>query len=231
MCGAPRRPTLCVMTTSAPQLNTSPFLPGVSSDRVVVPGSPRWAEATPTFNVRIDQQPVAVVMAADEQDVAATVRNARERGLRVSGQSTGHNAGPLGDLGDTILVNVSGLKEVTIDADARRVRVGAGVRWEEVVPQLSELGLAALHGSSPDVGIAGYSLGGGMGWLARKHGLQTNSVTAFELVTADGSIVRADGEHHPDLFWALRGGGGNFGVVTAIEFDVVEVAELYAGAY
>ena len=98
------------------------------------------------------------------------------------------------------------------------MRVGAGVKWERVVPQLSELGLAALHGSSPDVGIAGYSLGGGMGWLARKYGLQTNSVTAIELVTADGRAARVDAEHEPELFWALRGGNGNFGVVTAIEF-------------
>jgi FAD binding domain len=97
-------------------------------------------------------------------------------------------------------------------------------------PRLSAHGLAGLHGSSPDVGIAGYSLGGGMGWLARKHGLQCNAVTAMELVTADGSLVRADAEHHPDLFWALRGGGGNFGVVTAIEFAVHPVDELYAGA-
>ncbi|HEX6023728.1 MAG TPA: FAD-binding protein, partial [Solirubrobacter sp.] len=138
--------------------------------------------------------------------------------------------GPLGPLADTVLLNVSQLDSVAIDAQARRVRVGAGVRWEQVVPQLSELGLAALHGSSPDVGIAGYSLGGGMGWLARKHGLQTNSVTAFELVTADGHLVRADACHEPELFWALRGGGGNFGVVTAIEFAVFPYAELYAGA-
>jgi FAD/FMN-containing dehydrogenase len=126
-------------------------------------------------------------------------------------------------------VHVSDLAGVTIDERARRVRVGAGVRWKQVVPQLSELGLAALHGSSPEVGIAGYSLGGGMGWLARKHGLQANSVTAIELVTADGRIVRTDADHEPDLFWALRGGGGNFGVVTAIEFAVHPVAELYAG--
>jgi FAD/FMN-containing dehydrogenase len=219
------------MTTTTPQLNTSPFLPSVREDRVAVPGSPSWEEARSAFNLRVDQRPVAIVLAADEQDVAATVRYARARGLRVAGQSTGHNAGPLGSLDHTIIVNVAGLDEVTIDADARRVRVGAGVRWEQVVPQLSELGLAALHGSSPDVGIAGYSLGGGMGWLARKHGLQTNSVTAFELVTADGHLVRTDAVHEPDLFWALRGGGGNYGVVTAIEFAVYPYPEVYAGAF
>jgi FAD/FMN-containing dehydrogenase len=103
------------------------------------------------------------------------------------------------------------------------------VKWERVAPQLSEFGLAALHGSSPDVGIAGYSLGGGMGWLARKYGLQTNSVTAIELVTADGRPRRVDATHEPDLFWALRGGNGNFGVVTAIEFAVYPVEDMYAG--
>ena len=231
MCGGPRRPTLCVMTISAPQLNTSPLLPGVSPDRVVVPGSVRWDEARSAFNLLVDQRPVAIVLAADEHDVAATVRYAREHGLRVTGQSTGHNAGPLGSLDDTIIVNVAGLDEITIDADSRRVRVGAGVRWKQVVPQLSELGLAALHGSSPDVGIAGYSLGGGMGWLGRKHGLQTNSVTAFEIVTADGHLVRTDAIHEPDLFWALRGGGGNYGVITAIEFEVYPYPEVYAGAF
>ena len=110
------------------------------------------------------------------------------------------------------------------------MRVGAGAKWERVVPRLSAHGLAGLHGSSPDVGIAGYSLGGGIGWLSRKYGLQANAVTALELVTADGELVRADADHHPDLFWALRGGGGNFGVVTAIEFAVHPVDDLYAGA-
>ena len=128
-----------------------------------------------------------------------------------------------------LLVDVRELQEVSIDPGAERVRVGAGVKWERVAPELSDVGLAALHGSSPDVGIAGYSLGGGMGWLARKYGLQANSVTAIELVTADGRAARVDAEHEPDLFWALRGGSGNFGVVTAIEFAVYPVEELYAG--
>ncbi len=107
--------------------------------------------------------------------------------------------------------------------------VGAATKWESVTAELSELGLAALHGSSPDVGVVGYSLGGGLGWLARKYGLQANSVTAIDLITADGRLVRADGDHEPDLFWALRGGGGNFGVVTSLEFEVYPVDDLYAG--
>jgi len=224
MRGAPREWMLAAMTITA--LPTRPVL----DERAVFPSDPTWNEARRAFNLRVDQQPVAIVQPLEESDVIAAVRYARAHGLRIAPQSTGHNAGPLGPLHDTIIVDVSGLDEVAIDADALRVRVGAGVRWEQVVPALSELGLAALHGSSPDVGIAGYSLGGGMGWLARKHGLQTNSVTAFELVTADGHLVRVDAVHEPDLFWALRGGGGNFGVVTAIEFAVYPYAELFAGA-
>ena len=198
--------------------------------RVVVPGDPDWDSARQTFNLLVDQQPAAIAFPVDARDVVAAVDYAREHGLRVAPQATGHNAGPLASLADTLLVHVSQLDEVSIDAAARRVRVGSGVKWERITAQLSELGLAGLHGSSPDVGIAGYSLGGGMGWLARKYGLQTNSVTAFEVVTADGRLVRTDASHEPDLFWALRGGGGSFGVVTAIEFAVYPVSELYAGA-
>ena len=197
---------------------------------VVLPGDPRWDDARSAFNVLLDQHPAAVAFPADARDVAAAVAYARRNGLRVAPQATAHNQGPLGAMHDTLLLNVSALQEVRVDPGAQSVRVGAGVKWDRVVPRLSAHGLAGLHGSSPDVGIAGYSLGGGMGWLARKHGLQANAVTALEVVTADGTLVRADATHHPDLFWALRGGGGNFGVVTAIEFAVHPVDELYAGA-
>jgi FAD/FMN-containing dehydrogenase len=197
---------------------------------VVLPGDPDWDEARSGFNLLGDQHPAAVAFPVDASDVAAAVTYARRAGLRVAPQATGHNQDPLGDLDGTLLLNVSRLQDVRVDAGAREVRVGAGVKWERVAPRLSAHGLAALHGSSPDVGIAGYSLGGGMGWLARKHGLQANAVTALELVTAEGAFVRADHEHHAALFWALRGGGGNFGVVTSIEFAVHPVDELYAGA-
>ena len=198
---------------------------------VVQQGDDGWDAARQAFNLLLDLTPAAIVLAADERDVILAVDYAREHGLRVAPWATGHNAGPLADdLDDVLIVNVAGLDEVAIDPSARRVRVGAGVKWEKVTPRLSKLGLAALHGSSPDVGVAGYSLGGGVGWLARKYGMQTNSVTAFEVVTADGRFVRTDATHHPDLFWALRGGNGNYGVVTAIEFEVYPHAELYAGA-
>jgi FAD/FMN-containing dehydrogenase len=196
---------------------------------VLSPADDGWDVARQAFNLTIDQRPELIALARSEADVASVVRFARGEGLNVAAQATGHNAGPLGSLEDTILLKTRNMRGVEIDAQARKARVAAGVKWEEVVPRASELGLAALHGSSPDVGVVGYSLGGGMGWYARKHGLQTNSVTAIELVTADGELRRVDADHEPELFWALRGGGGNFGVVTAIEFDLYPIEQVYAG--
>lgn len=208
---------------------TTPQLSEHMTGRVVLPSDADWDAARQAFDLTVDLRPDAVVFPRDTRDVATVVDYARSNGLRIAPQATGHNAGPLGAMDATLLVNVREFSEVSIDPGSRRVRVGAGVKWEKVAPRLSEHGLAGLHGSSPDVGIAGYSLGGGMGWLARKYGLQTNSVTAIELVTADGRLVRTDAANEPDLFWALRGGGGNFGVVTAIEFAVYPVEDLYAG--
>ena len=122
------------------------------------------------------------------------------------------------------------MRGVIIDVPGRRARVAAGTLWLEVTTPASEHGLAPLAGSSPDVGVVGYSLGGGVSWLARKHGLSANSILAIEIVTADGRLRRVDAEHDADLFWALRGGGGSFGVVTAMEIALYPMAELYAGA-
>jgi FAD/FMN-containing dehydrogenase len=213
------------MLTAAPFNELSAQIAG----SVVTPADPDWDATRQVFNVRTDLRPAAIALPRDAGDVATAVDYAGAHGLRLAPQATGHNAEPLGALEDTLLIDVRGLQQVSIDPEARRVRVGAGVKWGKVVPALSAHGLAALHGSSPDVGIAGYSLGGGMGWLARKHGLQTNSVTAIELVGADGRPRRVDAEHDPDLFWALRGGNGNFGVVTALEFEAFAVENLYAG--
>jgi FAD/FMN-containing dehydrogenase len=196
---------------------------------VALPGDDGYDAARGGFNLALDPRPAAVVYPADASEVADVVRFARRMGLRVAGQTTGHNAGPLGDLSGTILVKTSDMGGVAIDASSRIARVGAGVVWEDVVDAAAPHGLCALHGSSPTVGVAGYSLGGGMGWLARSHGLQTNSLTAVELITPEGELVRTDAEHDPELFWALRGGGGNFGIVTALEFRLYALTEIYAG--
>ena len=197
--------------------------------KVVTPVDTGWDAARLAFNLTVDQHPTLIAYPSSPAEVAEVVRFAKERELRVAPQRTGHNAGPLGSLERTILLKTDDLGGVEIDASARRARVGSGMKWEHVVPRASEMGLAALHGSTPDVSIAGYSLGGGLGWYGRKHGLATNSITALEIVTADGELRRVDHDHESDLFWALRGGGGNFGVVTALEFDLYEVPELYAG--
>jgi FAD/FMN-containing dehydrogenase len=194
------------------------------------PGDDGYHEARGAFNLTIDQRPALIAEPGSREEVAAVVDFAREEGLRVAPQRTGHNAGPLGPLEGAVLLKTNRLDRVHVDAAARCARTGSGARWEDVVPPASELGLAALHGSTPDVSVTGYSLGGGMGWYARKHGLAANSVRAIELVTADGEIRRVDHENEPELFWALRGGGGNYGVVTALEFDLLPVAEVFAGA-
>ena len=162
---------------------------------------------------------------------SAVVRAAAEAGLRVAPQSTGHNAGPLAARGldDVVVVRTSEMGTAIADPARGIVRVEGGAVWEPAVEAAAAHGRAVLHGSSPDVGIAGYSLGGGIGWYARKLGLATNSLTAVELVIGDGTLVRADATTNPELFWAVRGGGGSFGVVTALEFRMYDIQTAYAG--
>ena len=201
----------------------------MKTETLVLPHDPGWNEARAAWNLAVDQQPVAVALPESAEDIVAVVRWARSRGLRIAPQGTGHNAAAMGSLAHTVLVKTERMRGIVIDPDTRTARVEAGVLWAEVSEAAAEHGLAALAGSSPDVGVVGYSLGGGISWLARRYGLAANSVTAVELVNADGELVRADAENEPDLFWALRGGGGSFGVVTALEFQLYPVSEVYAG--
>jgi FAD/FMN-containing dehydrogenase len=204
-------------------------LRGLCSAAVHLPGDPGYDAARMPWNVAVDQRPAAVACPTDAEEVREVVRAAAGSGLRVAPQGTGHNAGPLGSLADCVLLRTSAMTDVHIDAENRVARVGAGVLWADVVEAAAEHGLAALHGSSPDVGVVGYSLGGGIGWYARQLGMSTNSVLAVDLVLGDGSLVRADEHTNPDLFWAVRGGGGNFGVVTAMELRLFDIATAYAG--
>jgi len=197
---------------------------------VAAPGDHGYDEARMAWNLAVDQRPALVAIPHTAADVVAIVDFARERRLGVAPQGTGHNAAPLGSLEHAVLLKTSALREVEIDAPRRRARVGAGVLWAEVTAPASEHGLAPLAGSSPDVGVVGYTLGGGLSWLGRRHGLAANSVLAIEIVTADGRLVRTDRDNDPELFWALRGGGGSFGVVTAIEFVLYPAPEVYGGA-
>jgi FAD/FMN-containing dehydrogenase len=198
--------------------------------KIVLPEDSGWDAARQAWNLSVDQRPVAVVLPETAEDVAAVVEVAGAHGVRVAAQGTGHSAGPMGPLEGTVLVKTSRMRGFEIDAEANRARVQAGVLWGDVVPAAAAHGLAALAGSAKDVGVVGYTLGGGIGWLARRYGLACSSVLAVEAVTADGRIVRADADSEPDLFWALRGGGGSFAIVTALEFALYPVAEVYAGA-
>lgn len=193
------------------------------------PGDNGWDSVRQAWNLAVDQQPAAVAVIRSARDAVAVVEAATRAQLRVTGQSTGHNASPLGDLSDTILVRTSTLRDVCVDPVRRIARVEAGAWWQDVTEAAAVHGLAALAGSSPDVGVAGYVLGGGVSWLVRSHGLAANSVVAMEVVTADGQLRRIDAENDPDLFWAMRGGGGSFALLTALEIQLFPIRHVYAG--
>jgi FAD/FMN-containing dehydrogenase len=218
------------MTVIAAPTHPIDALRGRVAGAVVLPDDADWDDVRQAWNLAVDQRPAAVVLVESVEDIRATVDFARTHGLRIAAQGTGHGACSLPPLDSTILVKTSRLRGVEIDARTRRARVEAGALWADVVAPAAERGFVVLHGSSPDVGVMGYTLGGGIGWLARSHGLAANSITAIEIVTADGRLVWADHETEPDLFWAVRGGGGSFGVVSAIEIELFETPELYAGA-
>ncbi len=212
------------------QLLDKDVLNGDFSGTVVSPGDDGWDEARMAWNLAADQNPAAVAFPESAEDVATVVRSARANGLGVAAQGTGHGAGSRGPLDGSILVKTERMKGIEIDAESGVGRYEAGVLWMEANPAAGEHGLANLSGSAPDIGVVGYTTGGGFGWCARRYGLACNSVRAIELVTADGEQRRVDADNDPDLFWALRGGGGSFGVVTAIEFDLVELPEVFAGS-
>jgi FAD/FMN-containing dehydrogenase len=202
----------------------------LSALEIVRPGDARYDEARPAWNLTVDQRPAAVAVPRDADQVVAAVLYAKREGLRVAAQGTGHNAQPLGDLGDTLLIKTHEMRGVEIDAPNRIARVEAGAQWGDVVGPAGEHGLAALAGSSHDVGVVGYSLGGGISFLARRYGLAAHRILAAEVVTADGDLVRADRTQNQELFWAIRGGGGAFGVITALELELFDLPTVYAGA-
>jgi FAD/FMN-containing dehydrogenase len=200
-----------------------------SHNHFVFPDDSRWDDARQAWNLAADQRPAVVVLPSTVEEVVDAVTYASERDLHVVVQGTGHGAAAHGPMDGKLLLNMREMRAVEIDAQNRRARVEAGTLWEDVVVPANEHGLTALHGSSPNVGVVGYSLGGGIGWLARTHGLSAESVLAVEVVTADGAVLRADRTQNTDLFWALRGGGGGLGVVVAMEIALYEVEELVAG--
>ena len=192
-----------------------------------VPGDSGYDVARRPLHDTIDPRPAMVVEARGAADVRAAVLAAHEHDLPLAVQATGHGTHVPAD--DAILVRTSDMAAVLVDPARRVARVGPGAVWGDVLAAAAPFGLAPLSGSSPSVGVTGYTLGGGLGWLARRHGFAADSLLRAEVVTADGSIATASADDHADLFWGLRGGGGSFGVVTAMELRLHPVAEVYAG--
>lgn len=191
------------------------------------PDDPEYAPLSTPWLLAVPMRPAAVVAVRTAEDVAATVRFARTHGHTVGVQATGHGAKT--SLAGHILIVTSGLDEVTVHPEGW-ARVGAGVKWLRVIEAAAPYGLAPLNGSSSDVGVVGYTTGGGVGPLSRTFGLAADRVRAFDVVTGDGVMRRVTPTEHPDLFFALRGGKGSTAIVTAVEFDMIHLPTFYGGA-
>ena len=211
---------------SSTTLSVSPVPEGL----MVGPADPGWDKARTAWIVNVDQQPAEVAIVRSAADVSAVVVDAARRGRNVTAQGTGHAASTMGHLGNTVLIRTSGMDHVVVDAAARTLWAGAGAVSRDVVAAAADHGLAVLAGAAADVGIAGYLLSSGISWLSRSYGLAANDVIAMEVVGADGVARIVDHEREPDLYWALRGGGGSFGVVTAFQLRLHELPSVVAGA-
>jgi FAD/FMN-containing dehydrogenase len=191
------------------------------------PDEEGYEEGRQAFNLNAHQHPALVVMAAGAADVMASVRLARGEGLGVGVLATGHAVAAPCDGG--VLINTSRMRGVRVDPEAQTARVEAGALWRDVIPESQVFGLAGLQGSSSGVSVVGYTMGGGFGWLGRKYGFNADGVREADVVTADGELLRVSAYEHPDLFWGLKGGGGNFGIVTSMEFALHPLATVYGG--
>ena len=196
---------------------------------VITASDASYEEARRVYNGMIDKRPAAVVRCTSTADVAAVIRLARAEGMDLSVRGGAHSAPGFGTNDGGLVIDLSPLHDVMVDADARTVRAGGGCTWETFNDATHAYGLATTGGIIGSTGIAGLTLGGGIGYLSRKYGLSCDNLISAEVVTADGDVVTASATEHPDLFWALRGGGGNFGVVTTFEYRLHPVAEIYGG--
>ncbi|WP_406316550.1 FAD-binding protein [Streptosporangium sp. NBC_01639] len=196
---------------------------------VSLPGEAAYEAATQVFNLAAPARPAAAVTARTLDQIRAALSHARAEGLPVRVHSTGHAAAATGPMEGSLLIRAELAGDVEIDASRHLARIPSGTRWGAVVEAAAPHGLAVPHGSSPTVGAVGFLLGGGLSPYGRQLGLAVNSVRAIELVTADGELRRVDATHDPDLFWALRGGGGGFGIVTAVEVELFAAAGVVTG--
>ena len=195
----------------------------------ITPEHPGYDQARTVFMASIDRRPAIIARAADADDVAHVIRLARQTGTELAVRSGGHSPAGHGVSDGGIVLDLSDLRGLEIDAQQRTAWAGTGLTAGDYTMAAGEHGLATGFGDAGTVGIGGITLAGGVGFLTRKHGMTIDHLLAAEIVTADGELLRVDAEQHPDLFWALRGGGGNFGVVTRLQFRLHEVATIVGG--
>ncbi len=188
-----------------------------------------YDEARTIYNAMIDKRPALIVRCANVADVIEALRFGRSEGLPIAIRGGGHNGAGLALADDALVIDLSAMKGIRVDPQARTVRVEAGCTWGEVDHATHAFGLATVSGVIGTTGVGGLTLGGGHGYLTRKHGLTIDNLLSADVVLADGRLVQASEHEHPDLFWALRGGGGNFGVVTSFEYRLHPVTTVFAG--
>jgi FAD/FMN-containing dehydrogenase len=212
-------------------MNGTPALSILEATRgsVITSQSPDYDQARAVYNAMIDRRPLAIVRAVDVADVRTAVAAARESGLDLAVRCGGHSVPGFGTVDDGIVLDLTAMKGIRIDPEKRIGRVQGGCTWGDFDHAAHAFGLATTGGIISTTGVAGLTLGGGIGYLARAHGLSIDNLRSADVVLADGSFVTASENEHPDLFWALRGGGGNFGVVTELEFDLHPVDTIYGG--
>jgi FAD/FMN-containing dehydrogenase len=197
--------------------------------KVIAPDDPRYDDVRGVFFTGIDRRPAAIVRVADATDVSRVVNLAREMGAEIAVRSGGHSRAGHGSSEGGIVIDLSEMNAVEIDAESRTAWAQAGVKSGEYTKATGEYGLATGFGDTPTVGVGGITLSGGIGFFVRRNGLTIDDLLGAELVTADGELLEVDEESHPDLFWALRGGGGNFGVATRLRFRLHEIDEVVGG--
>jgi FAD/FMN-containing dehydrogenase len=196
---------------------------------LLAPGDEGYDAARTVFNAMIDRRPALIARCTNPEDVIQAVNFARERELLVSVRCSGHNVVGYAVCDDGLVIDLSRMKEILVDPTAHTVRAGAGLNWGELNDALQPHGLAATGGFVSITGVSGLTLGGGLGWLVRKYGLALDNLLSAQIVLADGRLVTASMSENDDLFWAIRGGGGNFGIVTSFEFRVHPVGTVLAG--